>query len=39
MQRILNFKKTLYRALRKFSGNVIDLLGSSFMKPIPKNFF
>lgn len=28
MQHILNFKKTLYRALGKFSGNVIDLLGS-----------
>lgn len=39
MRRILNFKKTLYRALGKFNGNVIDLLGSSFMKQIPMNFF
>lgn len=28
MQRILNFKKTLYRTLGKFNGNVIDLFGS-----------
>lgn len=39
MRSILNFKKTLYRALGKFNGNVIDLLSSSFMKQIPMNFF
>ncbi len=39
MRHILNLKETLYRALGKFNGNVIDLLGSSFMKQIPMNFF
>lgn len=38
MQRILNFKKTLYIALGKFNGNVMDLLGSSFTIQIPMNF-
>lgn len=38
MHRILNFKKTLYRALGKFTCNVIDLLGPSFMKQSPMKF-
>lgn len=33
------FQETFYRAFGKINGNVIDLLGSSFMKGIPMSFF
>lgn len=36
---ILISKQTSCRALGKFSGNVIDLFGSSFMKQIPMYLF